>query len=227
MKRRYRQLAKEWHPDLHPNDPQAEEKMKALTGAGEVLTGVNASSLSHYAGATFVREIERTKVKAGGVTFTMSLSMQGGEAQAADWIYAASFAARSDSVYLAGYSGRVVLVDENGKGVRVYDIGSVPRRIVDTGDYLYLLTDTRLYVLHDEALHAIVDTIGGGDLVVAQTGFGLLEKNRLRWFFEDGTYLGSVISTDPIRRVYSSANGMVVETRQQRAVVQGVPGWWK
>ena len=110
----------------------------ALTAAGEVLTGVNASSLSHYAGAAFVREIERTNVEAGGVTFTMSLSMQGGEAQAADWIYAASFAARSNSVYLAGYSGRVVLVDENGKGVRLYDIGSVPRRIVDTGDDLYL-----------------------------------------------------------------------------------------
>ncbi len=227
LKRRYRELAKHWHPDLNPGDPQAGEKMKALTTAAEVLTGVEASALPRYTGATFVREMERTEFEAGGIRFTMSVGMQVGEIHASDWIYAAGFAAGSDAVYLAGYSGRVVLVDENGAGVRVYDIGSVPRRIVDTGDYLYLLTDTRLYVMHDDALHALVDTFDGGDLVVAQTAFGLLEKKRLRWFREDGRYMGSVISKDPIRRVYATGEGMVVETRQRRAVVQGVPSWWE
>ena len=102
--------------------------------------------------------------------------MRGGEINASDWIYAAGFAAHSDGAYLAGYSGRVILVDEQGMGTRAYDMGSVPRRIVDTGDYLYLLTDTRLYVLRDDALHALVDTFDGGDVIVAQTAFGLLEK---------------------------------------------------
>ncbi|MCI0430651.1 MAG: J domain-containing protein [Rhodospirillales bacterium] len=227
LKRRYRELAKQWHPDLNPGDPQSQEKMKALNAAAEVLSGIEASALPRYTGASFVREMERTKFEAGGVTVTMSIGLQVGEIHAADWIYSASFAACSDSVYLAGYSGRVVLVDENGEGVRVYDIGSVPRRIVDTGDYLYLLTHTRLYVLHGDVLHALVDTFDGGDLVVAQTGFGLLEKKRLRWFREDGRYLGSIASKDPIRRVYSTGDGMVVETRQRRAVVQGVPTWWE
>lgn len=227
LKQRYRELAKQWHPDLNPRDPQASEKMKALTAAAEVLTGVEASALPRYTGATFVREMERAEFEAGGSRFTMSIGMQVGEIHASDWIYAAGFAADSDAVYLAGYSGRVVLVDEKGEGVRVYDIGSVPRRIVDTGDYLYLLTDTRLYVLHDDALHALVDTFDGGDLVVAQTAFGLLEKKRLRWFREDGRYLGSIVSKDPIRRVYAAGEGIVVETRQRRAVVQGVPTWWE
>jgi len=227
LKRRYRELAKQWHPDLNPGDPQAGEKMKALTAAAEVLTGVEASVLPRYTGATFVREMKRTEFEAGGIRFTISAGMQVGEIHASDWIYAAGFAAGSNAVYLAGYSGRVVLVNEMGEGVRVYDIGSVPRRIVDTGDYLYLLTDTRLYVLHDDALHALVDTFDGGDLVVAQTAFGLLEKKRLRWFREDGRYLGSVVSKDPIRRVYSTGEGMVVETRQRRGVVQGVPTWWE
>ena len=53
---------------------------------------------------------------------------------------------------------------DKGEGVRVYDIGSVPRRIVDTGNYIYLLTDTRLYVLRDDALLTLVDTFDGGDL---------------------------------------------------------------
>ena len=42
--------------------------------------------------------------------------------RAAIGIYAAGFAAHSNSVYLASYSGRVVVVDENGEGLRVYDI---------------------------------------------------------------------------------------------------------
>ena len=97
----------------------------------------------------------RTEFHTSGASFTVSIGMEVGELHASDWIYAAGFSARSDAVYLAGYSGRVVLVDENGMGSRAYDIGSVPSRIVDTGDYLYLLTDTRLYVLHDDALHAL------------------------------------------------------------------------
>ena len=227
LKRRYRQLAKEWHPDLNPNDPEAEEKTKSLTGAVAVLTGIDPDSVSDYTGATFAREEGRTEYEAGGTTFTVTINRLAGELQAADWIYAASFAGDSHSVYLAGYSGHVVVVDEDGQPVRVYDIGSVPRRIVDTGDYLYLLTDTRLYVLREDALHALIDTSEGGDVIVAQTGFGLLEKNRLRWFFENGTYLGSILSKDPIRRAYSTTDGMVIETRQRRALVKGAPGWWE
>ena len=226
VKARYRDLAKQWHPDRNPVDSQAGERMKALNAAAEILTGVDAGTLHRYTGSTFGREIETTEFEVGGITVTMSMGMQVGEIHAADWIYAAGFAGGSDAVYLAGYSGRVVQVDDRGEAVRVYDIGGVPRKIVDTGDYLYLLTGTRLYVLHNDALHALIDTFDGGDLVIAQTAFGLLEKKRLRWFHEDGQYMGSVVSKDPIRRVYSTAEGMAVETRRQRAIVQGVPTWW-
>ena len=227
VKQRFRELAKRWHPDLNPGNPQAEERMKNLTVAMELLTGIDASVLSVYTGTTFVQEIERQEIEVEGIRFSVSLDYQVGEIHAADWIYAASFAADSDSVYLAGYSGRVILVDRNGNAMRVYDIGSVPRRIVDTGDYLYLLTDTRLYVLRNDALHALVDMFDSGDLVVAQTGFGLLEKKLFRWFREDGRYMGSVVSKAPIRRVYSSGDRMIIETRQRRAVVRGVPKWWE
>ncbi len=227
LKQRYRELAKQWHPDLNPRDYEASEKMKALTAAAEILTGIETNALPHYTGATFVQEIEHTEVEVGGIRFTVSVGMQAGETDVSDWIYAAGFASGSDAVYLAGYSGRIVQVDDKGNGVRVYDIGSVPRRIVDTGDYLYLLTDTRLYVLRGDALHALVDTFEGGDLVVAQTAFGLLEKKRLRWFNKDGQYLGSIISKEPIRRVYATDEGMIIETRQRRAVILGVTNWWE
>ena len=144
VKRRYRELAKEWHPDLNPSDDQSLGKMKALNLAAEALTGIESQSLPGYTGATFIKDSEHKEWEVGGLRVTMDMMV--GERFASDWIYAASFAANSNSVYLAGYSGRVVEVDESGQGIRAYDIGSVPRRIIDTGDYLYLLTDTRLYL---------------------------------------------------------------------------------
>lgn len=227
VRRRYRELAKLWHPDTNRGDELAHDKMKALNIAAETLTGIDVTSIPSYTGAYFSRDERVSEIEVGGHTLTMTMKLIAGEIQVADWVYAACFAAESDSVYLAGYSGRVVQVDGWGRGVRAYDIGNVPRRIIDTGDHLYLLTDTRLYILKGDALVSIIDMIEAGDLIVAQTGFGLLEKNRLRWFSEDGEYVGCVLSKDPIRRVYSVGDNMIVETRQRRATVSGVAAFWE
>ena len=157
----------------------------------------------------------------------MSLKTVASEKQAADWIYSASFGARSRNVFLGTYSGRVVEISSEGTPQRAYDIGTVARLIADTGDYLYILADTRLYVLTADKLRAVVDVSDGADLVIAQTGFGLLEKKAFRWFREDGFPLSTVKTIDPIRRVYSRPQGLVVETRQHRAIIEGAPLWWE
>lgn len=227
IKHRYRELAKHWHPDRNPGDSTSNARMTALIEAVSVLRGVDPGDLDRSRRDTFVKDVHQKEIEIAGGTATLSIGMGGGEAQAADWIYAASFAGRSHGVFLAGYSGRIVQVDAKGAPIRAYDIGSVPRRIVDTGDYLYFLTDTRLYVLQADRLHAIVDTCDAGNLIMAQAGFGLLERKRFRWFCEDGRYIGTVVATDPIRRVYWSSDGLVIETRQRRAVVSGAPIWWE
>jgi hypothetical protein len=226
VKRRYRELALLWHPDRNQGHPQAQEQMKALNGAMELLTGVDLEILDEEGEASFVSAKDCPELDLGASKVRVNFGFGFSELYARDWIYAADFAAHSDSVYLAAYSGRVVLVNAAGEGLRVYDIGNPARRIVDTGEYLYILTATRLYVLRDDSLHALVDTLDSGELVLAKSGFGLLEKKRWRWFSKEGGYLGSVLSTDPIRRVYCSAGAMVVETRQRRAVISGAPRWW-
>lgn len=226
LKKQYRDLARQWHPDLNPHDPQAGAKMTALNAAAEVLTGIDAAALPRFSGATFMRELDRKEINVSGIGLTITVGLVVSERFASDWIYAAGFASGSNAVYLAGYSGRVVLIDENGRGIRVYNIGAVPRQIVDTGRYLYLLTDTRLYVLRDDTLHALIDVFDGGDLVVARTGFGILQKKCLRWYSSGGSYLGSVLAKDPIRRAYCAGEQLVMETRQHRGTVTGAPNWW-
>ena len=214
VKKRYRELARQWHPDLNQGATNTHDQMKEINQAAETLTGMDLEYIPTYAEA----------VVGEGVVISLSLSV--GLRWAADWIYAACFGASGRGAYLAGYSGRVVQVDESGTAVRAYDIGSVPRRIVDTGEFLYLLTDTRLYVLRDDSLYALVDTVDAGDLLVAETGFGLLEAKRLRWFGRDGRYEGSVVSKNPIRHVYSSGGNLTVATRQRRVEIKGGPTFW-
>jgi DnaJ-like protein len=225
VKRRYRELAMRWHPDHNDGQLQAHQQMTALNSAAELLTGVDLGTVDRSSATTIVSEPEPPWLDVGGLKVRLSFNF--GELFASDWIYAASFAAHSNSVYLASYSGRVVVVDENGEGLRVYDIGSVPRRIIDTGAYVYILTGTRLYVLRTDSLHALIDTLDSGNLIVTKRGFGLLEKKRLRRFNEKGDLLGSILSKDPIRRIYCSSAVLVVETRQWRGVVSGAPAWWE
>lgn len=49
MKRAYRKLAKDLHPDKNPNDPQAEEKFKDLGAAYEVRSYIQyVESIDNY-----------------------------------------------------------------------------------------------------------------------------------------------------------------------------------
>jgi hypothetical protein len=227
VKQNYRKLAKQWHPDLNPEKPNAEVQMKALNAAVELLTGIAPEAIPRYTSAKFMKEFRQKEFTVGNKKFTMTMGMQVGEVQAADWIYAANFSGRSHDVFLSGYSGRIIQVNQEGQPVRAYDIGAVPRQIIHTGDYLYLMTDTRLYILQEDSLIALMDIFDSGELIVAQTGFGLLQKKLFRWFGQDGTHLGTVSTRNPIRWVYYTPQGMVVETRQHRAIVGGVTTWWK
>lgn len=227
LKGKYRSLAKKWHPDLNPNNPSATDKMKEITNAVELLTGIDSNALPTYTKSTFMQKSSEHKLSKDGVEFTSFIGIQASESFASDWIYASSFAGKNNNVYLAGYSGRIIQLDSNGTPIRAYDIGAVPYKIIDTGDYIYFLTDTRLYVLRKNALIALVDVLEAGELIMAQTGFGLLQKKHFEWFTDSGKRIGGIVTKNPIRRVYYSPNGMIVETRQRRATIAGVKTWWE
>lgn len=233
----YRQLALQWHPDRNPNVPEATRRFQELVAAMELLTGsdLNGMDAGEAGRVTYQKILSRQRftgavngVPGRSLGFEVTISMGVSEKSAADWIYAANFAAGDNRLFLAGYSGKVVEVSEAGTPARVYDVGAVPRQIVHTDSHLYLLTDTRLYILSEDRLDALVDVFDKGTLLVGDTGFGLLESKAFSWFTPTGQRVGAVCTKDPIRRVLSPAEGrLVVETRQHRATVVGAPSWWR
>jgi hypothetical protein len=230
--KQYRLLAMRWHPDRNPTDPKATARFQELSAAMELLTGADLSNLSgrDVERVTYEQVLSQSRVsvpdgRAGAVDVNLTFSMGMSETFASDWIYAANMG-KDGRAFLAGYSGKVVVISPTGIAERVYDIGAVPRRIVDAGEYVYIVTDTRLYVLVGDGLEALVDVYGASEVVVADRGFALLEPKALTWFTPSGVRVGTVRSNDPVRRVISTSTELIVETRQQRAFITGAPGWW-
>lgn len=221
IKRKYRALALAHHPDRNPGDPAAGEKMKALNSAFEVLTGVDPNTLGFEESDVtyFARSAPDHVIEVEG--FQIEITMTGGTPQ--DWVYAASFAAADGGAYLATYSGKVILVSREGQPRVVYDIGTCPNEIIDVGRYTYFLTPTRLYVVEDRTkLAAFLDVFQQGRLLVALSGFGLLTSKRLQWFTEAGVKVGELTTRDPIRAIYATEGGAVVQTRQHQVEVRGL-----
>jgi hypothetical protein len=226
----YRKLALRLHPDRNPGDASATARFQALGNAYELLTGIDVRNLS-LADAeviSYQKALHEVQVAVpGGGSVGISFATVTSEKGAADWIYAANFAPTRKGAYLATYSGKVIRISEDGTPKFIYDIGSVPRHIEEVGRYLYLLTDTRLYVVDGDRLTALVDVFDRGDLIIGDTGFGLLEPKSFSWFTPTGERLGRVRSKDPLRRVMSTERGLVVETRQHRVNIPGAQSWWE
>jgi hypothetical protein len=228
----YRKLALLWHPDRNVSDPSATERMQGLNSAMELLTGVNLSDLTgtEIDAVRYERILHResscTRVGERMVGIEAMVVLGGSEASAADWIYAADYSVLGDRVYIAGYSGKVVVLSRDGQPERVYDIGAVPRRIYDTGPHLYLVTDTRLYVINGDRLECLIEVSDGAQVVPTETGFALLRDNVLEWHSPEGRRMGALHARHPIRRAYHDGRSLRVETRQHRAVVTGAQRWW-
>ena len=52
IRRRYRQLARELHPDHHPNDPERERRFRAVASAYDVLTRSGQPATNSQTGPT-------------------------------------------------------------------------------------------------------------------------------------------------------------------------------
>lgn len=195
--------------------------MKALNIAFELLTGVDPNTLGFEESdiTYFSRTAPDHGIEKNG--FRFEITMSSGVPQ--DWVYTASFAAAGGGAYLATYSGKVILVSSQGRPEVVYDIGTCPSEIINVGQYTYLLTSTRLYVVEKRPnLAAFLDIFQQGRLLVTKAGFGLLTDKQIQWFSPAGMKIGELTTRDPIRAIHATDNGAVVQTRQHEIEISGL-----
>jgi len=222
----YRELSKKYHPDLNPNIPDKGEMMKLLNIHHDVLTGIDSTELSknpNKAHITYRRtkpdSVEKFSFTNNNVAYEVSLEISTG-GPALDWIYAATISNEKNGTYLGTYSGKVVKLDSKGEPEFAFDVANVPREIIEVGDYLYILTATRLYIVDGEkALVNLIDVHNQGKLAVSPEGFGLYANKSLSWYTPTGEFRFCLATKNPLRTFYIVDGFMVVETRQHRAFI--------
>jgi len=219
IKSQYRKLAFRWHPDYAGNTPENNKKMQELNRNFSILTGIDPQQLEIR--ESEVMSFKRTKPDmSNDVGYGISIEISS-DRPALDWIYAADFCSSSNGVYIGSYAGKIVKIDENGIAQYVIDVGNIPDTILEIDNYLYITTDTRLYVLGpDLELINLLDLTLEGRLMGSRKGFYLVAENKLSVHNREGEELGEIKSKHPIRAVYESGDELIVESRQHRAVIR-------
>ena len=218
IKHKYRQLAFAHHPDRKPGDSVATERMKGVNKAFEILTGVDPTTLElGESDKTYFARAEPDPLDEVPDEVTITEDTQ------RDEICAASFAAADGGVYIAAESGKIIHLSREGSPLAVYDVGTPPLEIADTGRYTYFLTSDRLYVIEGrDKLAAFIDVFHTVRLIVSTRGIGLLGRKRLQWFSVDGTMVDELTTRDRIRAIYAADGGAIVQTLQHQVRVHGL-----
>ena len=226
IRNRYRELSLQYHPDLNHDIRDSGEMMKKINIYHDVLTGTDSQEFSKNPNKeriTYRRKkpdsVKKFSFNKGNISFDVSFEISSG-GPPLDWIYAAAISNKTGGTYLGTYSGKVIKLDEFGEPEYALDVSNVPREIIEGNKYLYILTDTRLYIVNDDkALVNLIDVYSQGKLAVGSEGIGLYGKKSLSWYSPTGDFQFSLGTKHPLRTFYVSNEYMVLETRQHRAFI--------
>jgi len=226
IRNRYRELSLQYHPDLNHGIRDGGEMMKKINIYHDVLTGTDSQELSkdpNKERITYRRKkpgsVKKFSFKKDNISFDVSFEISSG-GPPLDWIYAAAISNKTGGTYLGTYSGKVIKLDEFGEPEYALDVSNVPREIIEGHRYLYILTDTRLYIVNDDkALVNLIDVYRQCKLAVGSEGIGLYGKKSLSWYTPKGAFRFSLGTKHPLRTFYVLEGYMVLETRQHSAII--------
>ena len=221
VKVKYRLLAKLYHPDLHPNDPESKSKFQKLQSSYQYLLGSNPEDyfekqdqeISVYRDNSSSLEIE---IPGEGL---FEMGMYYGYLAGCDWIYSAGHSNSSGNIYLGTYSGRIFELNVYGQIQRVYDVGTLPNTVLEHKNFLYILAGGRAYILQDKKVFSFIDIYQDGKIRFCEDGFVLLSKKSFQFYDVTGNKKFEMQSEDPIRKFFKQDNVYIIETRQDRAII--------
>ncbi len=175
IKTQFRKMAFLHHPDRNPEDIGANERMKEILASYKTLSGVDVR--------TALEDIEQS--------ITLSFAFSPDE----DQILASHITLHAERIYLGCYTGKVYCMDLTGKVLKVYSTVDGILGIRERGSYLYIWTDTNMYVLKDDkVINQIIHPTSLFDdkLTWSEWGFIFKSDRTLILYSEDGTWLGTI-----------------------------------
>ncbi|MFZ3138641.1 MAG: DnaJ domain-containing protein [Thermodesulfovibrionales bacterium] len=213
IKKAFRYMIRKYHPDINPDEPEAEKNTIEILNAYEKLTGEEANqALKGIENAEyFYKLMNRFKVEIPGTTmsFTVEIGMVGpGE----DWIYGTGLSPNGDRIYLGCYSGKVYCVGKDGRVLKLYNSHDTINAIREKGNSLFIETSFHLYVLKDDVYITHVGTWQEGELRWYREGFMFVKAKEVRLFADAGIEIGKIIFKNPIYDLYWIDKDLQVHT---------------
>jgi hypothetical protein len=213
IKKAFRYMIRKYHPDINPDEPEAEKKTVEILNAYEKLTGEEANqALKGIENAEyFYKLMNRFKVEIPGTTmsFTVEIGMVGpGE----DWIYGTSLSPNADRIYLGCYSGKIYCVGKDSRVLKLYNCHDTVNAIREKENNLFIETGFHLYVLKDDAYVTHVCTWQEGELRWYRKGFMFVKAKEVRIFSDSGVEMGKIIFKTPIYDIYWNAEDLLIHT---------------
>jgi|GEM_PF-1631877 hypothetical protein len=218
IKRQFRHLALKYHPDRNPGNPLAEEKMKLIIAAYQVLSDENIQSalaglddMEYYYKIIDERQINVENV---GLSFKMILSMSG----QGDWIYASHVTEEAERIYLGCYSGRVYCVNQEGSVLKIYITDDTIQHIEERFPYLYIQTNYSLFVIQNERVINHLE-IGNDSFSFAAWGFFIKGNSIISLYDHSGSQIGNIRFYNQTYEIIPTNQGVIVYTKQGRVIV--------
>ncbi|MEI7752045.1 MAG: DnaJ domain-containing protein [Candidatus Omnitrophota bacterium] len=231
IKKRYHELAKEHHPDLHPGDLRRSELMQEINNAHEMLTGEPSPPLSDRPFGSGRKDTIWEK-KIGEVTLTEGIpitsSIMVGDAR--DWIYGAGLSDDGSRIYLGGFSGRVYQLTADGRLKRIWATPPDPfmpqsnpfvmgvrneiLSVRERGGYLHILSKQYLYVLQEDiCLHTI--HTGNAQVHWFPGGWLLQRDQQIRVYQDSGELSGELFLKNKVLQMAFKDGHLLLQTARE------------
>ena len=234
IKKQYKQLSFEYHPDLNPNMSDAKKRMQEINNAFSILTGIDPKCINESTSTlpTFyylnkdsyiIKEDRLGSLSDQGADFVKGgmLDSKGRliHNSTQDIIFYIKVNNYDDTVYISTNTTNKVYQFYQDTPCRVFDlgIGEPAFDIEFSKNYIFFSTRTRIYIL-DNNLQLVNFINHSKELLhIFEDTFCLLKDRYARFYNFCGKLLAEIRTEHIITCIYPIESNIIIETRQNRA----------
>jgi hypothetical protein len=171
------------HPDIKRDDPYATDKTRAVIEAYEVLTRGTKNQ--------YENELDMQLIQ-------IKFAFEG------DSVTAIQTKAGTENLFVGCYSGRLYLLERNGKSKLIYDSHAPIRKIKESGKYLYVISDYFWDILSDRILINRIEGLfrGVGFVLDEDCNAVMSNRKKVRLYSPGGIAFAEVNFRDNIADVF-------------------------